>query len=187
MPSPFLFFRLLDDLTLVLTHFQATVLWSCSMSPQESPTKMSPTGTGTWSVFVRPSPLCCVETKLISRTGKSRPRPSFSTGRRICRWVSQFVSPFRFHYITSWSMAQMESLCGFSTMTSVPRATTTLRSPSCGWPGSWLANLIWSLWPCLPWRPQMCRWTLPWLPNMKRILRYLYWSVTPFSVCCSLF
>ena len=32
----------------------------------------------------------------------------------------------------------------FSIMTSVPRATTTLRNPSCGWPGNLLAIPTWS-------------------------------------------
>merc|ERR1712079_626695 len=59
------------------------------------------------SASVRTFPSSSPATRSTSRTGRLRPSPSCSTGRRTC-----------------------------STMTSLPSLTTTSRSRSCGWPGS---------------------------------------------------
>merc|ERR1719232_1806631 len=80
---------------------------SCSTSPPGSPTRTSPTGTETWSESARTSPSFSPGTRSTSRTEKSRPSPSCFTERRT-----------------------------FSIMTSQPSQITTLRSHSCGWPGS---------------------------------------------------
>ena len=79
------------------------------------------TGTEIWYKCVRTSWSCCVATKWILRTERSRQSPLSSTKRRI-----------------------------FSTMTFLPKVTTALKSPSSGLLENWLEILTWSLSPCLP-------------------------------------
>lgn len=76
------------------------------------------------------------------------------------------------------SAVRYRNFVSFSTMISVPRVTTTLRSRSCGWPENWLVIRISSLWPCL-----LCahpRWK--WIPNWQQIMknksrRVVRWAV----------
>ena len=71
------------------------------------------------------------ETKLISRTEKSKPNQLYSIVRKIC-----------------------------STMTSLPNLITILKNPFCGWPESWLEIPTLNLWPCQPCCLQKSKWIL---------------------------
>ena len=55
---------------------------------------MYPTGTVTWSVCVRTSQSFCAETRSTSKTGRSKPSPLYSTGKRIFRYVLSFMAHF---------------------------------------------------------------------------------------------
>ena len=63
----------------------------CLTSHRGPPTRTCLTGTATWCEYARTSPSCSAATRSTSRTGKSRPSRSCSTGKRTCRWVSTYV------------------------------------------------------------------------------------------------
>jgi hypothetical protein len=112
------------------------VLLSCSMSHLELPTKMFPTGTEIWFVFVRIFQSFCAETKLTSRL------------------VAFILLFFYFLYVSSclkntYNIRKEKSRRKplpsiekrtFNITTLAPKAITTLRNPSCGLLASWLGK-----------------------------------------------
>ena len=71
--------------------------------------------------------------------------------------------PHRRHNIHSIPNSPRALYCnGTGTSTSVPRVTTTSKSPSCGWPRSWPAKTTSPLSKCLPSRHPPSRYAIRW-------------------------
>ena len=110
-------------------------------------------------VSVKASPLSSVATKSMSKTGKWKPKQSLSTAKKI-----------------------------FNTLIFLPKVTTTLRSPFCGWLENWLEINLWNLLQVLLWHrlkfKSMLLWWMLILKNWNR-LKICLCLVFPFSFGCS--